>query len=148
MKSKKTHLIQVHFLRLMKGEDLLDSIITYCKKHNISSASVHGIGAIVNPSVGYYNLATKSYHENKYNFNAELVNCTGNIAKNKETGEIIAHLHMVIGDPDGRTYGGHVLTNNRISVTGEFIIFETAGNNYRTFDENLKLMLLNFEVSE
>ena len=142
MKSKTAKLAKVHFLRLMKGENLLESIITYCKEKNISSGSVQGIGAISKPSIGYYDLENKKYLTNNYDFNAELVNCSGNIAKNKDTGEIIAHLHMVVGDPKGQTYGGHVMPKNMISVTGEFIILETEGNNYRAIDEDFNLMLL------
>ncbi len=142
MKSKTDQLVKVHYLRLMKGEDLLASIITYCKDKDISSGSVHGIGAIGNPSLGYFDLETQTYQTNNYDFNAELVNCTGNIAKNRETGEIIAHLHMVVGDSKGKTYGGHVMPNNKISVTGEFVIFETAIGNYRTLDEDFQLLLL------
>ena len=142
MKSKTDQLVKVHYLRLMKGEDLLASIITYCKDKDISSGSVHGIGAIGNPSLGYFDLETQTYQTNNYDFNAELVNCTGNIAKNRETGEIIAHLHMVVGDSKGKTYGGHVMPNNQISVTGEFVIFETAIGNYRTLDEDFQLLLL------
>ncbi|MHA1198528.1 MAG: PPC domain-containing DNA-binding protein [Candidatus Heimdallarchaeaceae archaeon] len=142
MKSKTVKLVKVHFLRLMKGEDLLESIIKYCKEKNISSGSIQGIGAISNPSIGYYDLENKTYLTNNYDFNAELVNCSGNIATNKDTGEIIAHLHMVVGDPKGQTYGGHVMPKNRISVTGEFIILETEGSNYRAIDEDFNLMLL------
>ncbi len=142
MKSKTTKLAKVHFLRLMKGESLLENIVAYCEKMNISSGSVQGIGAISNPSVGYYDLVNKTYLTNSYNFNAELVSCSGNIAKNKETGEIVAHLHMVVGDSKGKTYGGHVMPENKISVTGEFIILETEGSNYRSIDEGFNLMLL------
>ncbi len=142
MKSKTTSIKQIHFLRLMKGEDLLESIMAYCYKNEISSGSVQGIGAIQNPSIGYFDLKKKEYFTNTYNFNAELVNCSGNVSKNKETGEIIIHLHMVVGDPKGQAFGGHVMSNNIISVTGEFVILETEGTNYRVVDEDFKLMLL------
>lgn len=143
MKAKTSKLVKVHFIRLMKGEYLLESIVEYCTNNNISSGSVQGIGAISKPIVGYFDLDAMQYVTNSFEFNAELVNCSGNIAKNKETGEIIAHLHMTIGDPSGKTYGGHVMLKNRISVTGEFIILETEGNNYRTKDDEFQLMLLN-----
>jgi predicted DNA-binding protein with PD1-like motif len=126
----------------MKGEGILETIIEYCKQEKISSGYVQGIGAISTPSIGYFDLEKKEYVTNNMDFNAELVNCSGNIAKNKETGDIIAHLHMVVGDQKCHTYGGHVLANNKISVTGEFIIFETEGGNYRSVDDEFKLMLL------
>ena len=92
----------------------------------INSGAIVGIGAVEKASLGYYDLKTKSYLTNNFDFNAEIINCTGNIAINKQTKEYIAHIHMTIGDDKGRTFGGHLLPNNPISVTGEFIIFETT----------------------
>jgi predicted DNA-binding protein with PD1-like motif len=126
----------------MKGDDVLNSIIEFCENHHISSGTVHGIGAISHPTIGYFDLDNKTYLSINCDFNAELVNCSGNIARNKETGEIIAHLHMVVGNQKGQTFGGHVMQNNKISVTGEFVIFETEGSNYRTKDDEFGLMLL------
>ncbi|TFG11046.1 DNA-binding protein [Candidatus Heimdallarchaeota archaeon] len=144
MKNKSSQLKGVHFLRLMKGEPIIASILEYCKNNNILSGYVQGIGAVSNPSIGYFDLEKREYLVIDKNFNAELVNCSGNLAINKETGELIAHLHMVIGDSNGQTFGGHVMPNNTISVTGEFIIFETEGINYRTKDDTFGLMLLDF----
>jgi len=142
MKTKSSQLKKVHFLRLMKDEDILASIIKYCKTENIFSGYVQGIGAVANPSIGYFDLESKEYLVINKNFNAELVNCSGNIALDKKTGELIAHLHMVVGDSNGQTIGGHVMPDNKISVTGEFIIFETQGKNHRTKDNTFGLMLL------
>lgn len=142
MKSKSSRIVQMHFLRLMKGEDILTSIIEYCENNNIFSGYVQGIGAVSNPVLGYFDLETKTYQIIDYDFNAELVNCSGNIARIKETGEVIIHLHMVVGDPKCQTFGGHVMPNNIISVTGEFVIIETEGVNYRTKEEEFGLMLL------
>ena len=126
----------------MKGEGILESITEYCNREKISSAYVQGIGAVSKPLIGYFDLESKEYLTINMDFNAELVNCSGNVARNKKNGDIIAHLHMVVGDPKGHTYGGHVMPNNKISVTGEFIIFETEGGNYRSVDDDFKLMLL------
>ena len=136
---------KVHYLKLEKGDDILESVISYCEKNKITSGAVFGIGAVKNPSLGYFDLDKKTYLHNDYDFNAEILNCSGNIAKNAETGDYMAHLHMLVGDPTGKTFGGHLLPGNKITVTGEFVIFETETTLLRTLDEEFKLLLLNFD---
>ena len=142
MKSIRDNIKQIHFLKLEKGEDIIDSIINYCKKTNINSGAIFGIGAVEKASLGYYDLKSKSYLTNNFDFNAEIINCTGNITINEQTDEHIAHIHMTIGDEKGKTYGGHLLPNNPISVTGEFVIFETATKLSRKIENEFQLLLL------
>jgi predicted DNA-binding protein with PD1-like motif len=143
MKSITSKLKEVHYLKLEKGDDILESVVSYCREHKISSGAVLGIGAVENPSLGYFDLDKKIYLKNDYDFNAEILNCTGNIAINAETGEYMAHLHMLVGDPKGHTFGGHLLPGNKITVTGEFVIIETEEVLTRSIDEEFKLLLLN-----
>jgi len=51
----------------------------------------------------------------------------------------------LVGDPKGKTYGGHLLPGNKITVTGEFVILETEEVLTRAIDEEFKLLLLNLE---
>ena len=143
MKSTIDKLKRVHYLKLEKGDDILESIISYCKDNTVSSGAVLGIGAVYNPSLGYFDLDKKIYLQNDYDFNAEILNCSGNIAKNAETGDYMAHLHMLVGDQKGNTFGGHLLPGNKITVTGEFVIFETETTLTRELDDEFKLLLLN-----
>ena len=145
MKSITSKLKKVHYLKLEKGDDILECIVSYCKEQKLSSGAVLGIGAVSNPSLGYFDLDEKTYLQNDYEFNAEILNCSGNIARNAETGEFMAHLHMLVGDPKGKTYGGHLLPGNKITVTGEFVILETKEVLTRAIDEEFKLLLLNLE---
>lgn len=145
MQSKFDEIKGIHILRLLKDEDILESIISYCKDKNLASGAIYGLGAVSKASLGYYDLETKTYLENKFEFNAELLNCTGNISINEETGDYIPHLHMIIGDKEGNTFGGHVMPNTIISITGEFIIFETHSKLTRKLDEEFNLYLLNLQ---
>ena len=145
MQSKFDELKGVHFLRLIKGEDVLQSIIEYCKNINLTSGAIYGLGAVSMASLGYYDLGTKTYLENKFDFNAEVLSCTGNISKNEETNEYIPHIHMIIGDIRGNTFGGHVLPGTIISVTGEFTILEINSSITRKKDAEFNLYLLNLQ---
>jgi len=74
MKSICDNIKQIHFLKLEKGEDIIDSIIKYCKETNINSGAIFGIGAVEKASLGYYELKSKSYITNNFDFNAEIIN--------------------------------------------------------------------------
>ncbi len=145
MQSKFDELKGVHFLRLIKGEDVLESIIKYCKEKSLTSGAIYGLGAVSKASLGYYDLGTKTYLENKFDFNAEVLSCTGNISKNEDTNDYIPHIHMIIGDVEGNTFGGHVLPGTIISVTGEFTIFEINSTITRKKDEEFNLYFLNLQ---
>ena len=145
MQSKFDELKGVHFLRLIKNEDVLKSIIEYCKEKKLMSGAIYGLGAVSKASLGYYDLDTKTYLENKFDFNAEILSCTGNISKNEETDDYIPHIHMIIGDIKGNTFGGHVLPGTIISVTGEFTILEINSTITRKKDEEFNLHLLNLQ---
>jgi predicted DNA-binding protein with PD1-like motif len=142
MKSVSEKLIKVHFIKMEKGEDILETLLKYCKEVDFQSGALYGLGAVEKASLGFYDLNTKTYLTNDYNFNAEILNCTGNIAKNKETSEYVVHVHMTIGDAEGKTFGGHLLPGNPISVTGEFTLFEINTTLNRELDDEFKLLLL------
>ena len=65
----------------------------------------------------------------------------GNIAIKKDTHEPIAHIHIVIGESDGKCLGGH-LVEGIVSVTAEIYLMETKPTIFRTLDKETGLFLL------
>ncbi|MHA1778187.1 MAG: PPC domain-containing DNA-binding protein, partial [Candidatus Heimdallarchaeaceae archaeon] len=100
--------------------------------------------AVRQAHLGYFDIEQKTYLSQKFDINAELVQCAGNVSRNAETGEIIVHLHMAIGDSKFQLIGGHVLEGNIISVTGEFFIFETELPIKRQLNQQFNLWLWDF----
>ncbi|NHJ03226.1 MAG: DNA-binding protein [Candidatus Heimdallarchaeota archaeon] len=132
---------KVHLIRFEKGEELLSGIVNYVKENNISAGFLSGIGALEKGVFGYFDVEKKLYVNTKFK-EVELVGCTGNIAVNKDTKEPIAHIHILIGEKDGKTFGGH-LVEGIISVTAEIYLVETKPTIYRTKDDETELYLLN-----
>lgn len=141
METVTSKIKQVHYIRLEKGEDILHELKKYCENKKITSGIIMGIGAVERANIGFFNIQKKEYISNAYDFNAEIVNCTGNIAINNDTNEVIVHLHITIADVDGETYGGHVQEDTPISVTGEFTILETQDKIVRKIDKRTGLHL-------
>lgn len=125
MKSLISSSTKIHFVQLETEDDILLSLTEYCKSNINNSGIIIGIGAVKKANLGYFDVDQKQYLTQQFEFNAELVQCTGNITRNASNGEIIVHLHMAIGDSHYKLLGGHVLPGCIISVTGEFIIIET-----------------------
>ncbi|MCK5046022.1 MAG: DNA-binding protein [Candidatus Heimdallarchaeota archaeon] len=141
MKTMEMELQKVHLIRLEKDEELLTSILEYVKKKNILAGYLTGIGALGKGKIGYFDIKSKKYLHIPFK-EVELLACTGNIAKNKDTQEPVAHIHVLIGEKDGKSLGGH-LVEGIVSVTAEIYLVETKPGVFRTKDEENGLYLLN-----
>ncbi len=66
-----------------------------------------GIGSLRNPVVGYYSEEEKKYRSIKLSGTFELLSLNGNISLKE--GKSFAHLHVTLGDEEGRVFGGHLI---------------------------------------
>ena len=130
-------------LRLDKGDEITESILTVAGKEKIALAFVSGIGATDNFTVGVFNTDKKEYEKFCFNGgNYEINSLTGNITTlNKEP---YLHLHITCTGEGCKVKGGHLI-NGVISLTAEIIITVIDGNAGRKFNENLKINTLSFE---
>jgi len=115
-----------YLLRLERGEDVLPTIVDFCKRKGISSGSFRGIGAVENSKIGYYDLSKKSYGQKDYPDAMEVASMIGNIAQ--VDGEPFVHCHAVLSGiasgTENQPIGGHVF-EAKVAVTLEihFIAF-------------------------
>ncbi len=141
MKTMEMEQQKVHLIRLERGEDLLQSILEYVKSKNIMAGYLSGIGALGKGKIGYFDIKELKYLHISFK-EVELLACTGNIARNKDTLEPVAHIHIVLGDKEGKCIGGH-LVEGIVSVTTEIYLVETKPGVFRTKDEETGLYLIN-----
>ena len=83
-------------VRIDKSEEIVDKIKEIATKECIKLASVQGIGAINNFTVGIFDTSTKKYKSNNFCGNYEIVSLNGMV--NTMNGEFYCHLHMSAGD--------------------------------------------------
>jgi len=134
---------------LTQGVDLMEGILEECRKHNINSGMVTGIGSL--REAGYVLFKTDNGHPNGYGNEltvsnpVELVNCTGFICED-ESGDLDLHLHGLVVEENGKVSAGHFLKGkNPTLITVEFTIL--CGNEVqasRTFDKDLGFRVINF----
>jgi hypothetical protein len=138
VKLQESKLGKTVFARLDKGEDLLEAIASVAKQSKISSGFFTLIGTLKKAKIGFYR--DGNYEPIEIDGPLEIVSCIGNVSI-KEKMPII-HAHMAVSDEKGQTFGGHVLPECLISITGELMLVEAMGLKLeRKFDEKTKLNL-------
>ncbi len=136
----ETNIKRVFFGRLKEGDDLLKSLENIVKNEGIKSGSIQLIGSLKKVNVGYYDREKGKYLNKTAEGVFELVSCMGDISWKEETP--VVHIHMAVSSYNGKIFLGHVLENNIVDATVEYIIFEFDKEVYRKYDESTGLHLL------
>lgn len=127
--------------RIDKGEEILEKIKEIAQKEQIKLASIQGIGAVGEATIGVFKTEEKKYYANELKGDFEIVSLTGSINTMKE--EFYTHLHMSVGDETGNVFGGH-LNKAVVSATCEMVIQIIPGKVDRKYDEEIGLNLFEF----
>ena len=127
--------------RLDKGEEIHEQLRLIALKEDIKLASVSGLGAVDDVTLGVFVVSEKRYHADRFTGYMEIVSLTGTV--NTMDGEYYAHLHMGVSEVGGRMFGGH-LTEARVSVTCELVIRIIDGSVDRKHHPDPGVNLLEF----
>lgn len=130
-----------YLIRLDRGDEIIESIKSICKKENIKGAKVSGIGATNQVVIGIYELDNKKYHEKEFKEDFEITSLIGNVAMYKD--DLIPHLHINLGDKNFNVKAGH-LQSAIISVTGEIFLEPIEANLEKEIDEHTGIKILKF----
>lgn len=132
-----------YMLRLERGDDVLPSIVDFCKRKGILSGSFRGIGAIEQSKIGYYDLSKKSYGQKDYPNAMEVASMIGNVAL--VDGEPFVHCHVVlsgiVSGTENQPIGGHVF-EAKVAVTLEIHFVAFNEQIARELDDDIGLKLL------
>ena len=127
--------------RIDKKEEILEQIENIAIKENIKLANISAIGAVSELTVGVFKTAEKKYYSNEFKGNFEIVSLSGTI--NTMNDKFYSHLHMSVGDENGKVFGGH-LNKAIVSATCEMIIYIIDGKVDRYFNSDIGLNLFKF----
>lgn len=127
-------------VRLEKGDELCAALLALAETEDVRLASVSGIGASNDVTLGVFDTRTKEYFKKRYNsWDYELASVTGNLSR--QEGKPYLHLHAVIGSPaNEKVHAGH-LNAAVISATGEFVVDIIDEEVGRRFDADIGLNL-------
>ena len=128
-------------LRLYKSEEVITSLKSVAEKEGVTAASVVGIGATDNFTVGVFDLNKKDYERFSYSGNHEINAIAGNLTV--VDGKPYVHAHITCTGSGGKVVGGHVF-ECFISLTCELVISLVDGEITRKFDPSVGVNVLSF----
>ena len=140
MKYKKAN--AGYFIKFEKGEEIMQELTKFCEDNDVKSGSISGVGGTDDVLIKYYDLKKGEYLPKKFSGkNYEIISLNGNISlvENKP----FVHLHIMLGDSDYRTFGGH-LGSAVVDITCEIAINMSDSVINRKFNDEFKVNFWDF----
>ena len=130
-----------YIVRLDRDEEILAQLMIFAEKEQVKLASVTGLGAVKDFTVGVFDSSAKAYKSNRFQGVYEIVSLVGTI--NTMNDAFYCHLHMCAADQEGHAFGGH-LNEAVISATCELVVTCLPGETNRVFSDEVGLNLISF----
>lgn len=127
--------------RIDKGEDVIESLAALCENESVKLGSVSAVGAVSSAQIGCFDTNNKQFMPHTYTGIFEIASLSGTVTT--MDGCTYPHIHAVIADTQGQTYGGH-LARATVSATCEIVVDVIDGKIDRRFSEEIGLNLIAF----
>ncbi len=131
-------------VRLESGEEIRDGLEELMRREEIGCGFVTGLGAVMDPHLGYYVLEEKRYVQHHFEGEYELVGMTGTLSWHD--GEPFPHVHTMLTGPEFLALGGHCFEATT-SATVEMFVRAERSRVDREFDEAIGLHLMQLPQS-
>ncbi|XP_016848982.1 bifunctional protein GlmU [Anolis carolinensis] len=114
--------LSVYALRLGPGEDILSTLVKFVKDRKLKSPFVMTcVGSISKATLRLANaIASNTNKIVHLNERFEIVSLVGTLNE-------APHLHICLSDKDGKTIGGHVVSDLIVFTTAEIVVGECDG---------------------
>jgi len=103
-------------LRLMPGEEIVATLVSFVRSRRIKSGFLTGIGAAEDITLGCFDPKTRTYHKRTFKGDHEVAAVVGNVAWVGK--DPVCHIHAVISTPRLATFAGHLFSGT-VTVTLE-----------------------------
>ena len=131
-----------YFVRLDRGEEVLDRLTALCRKEGITLAQVDGLGAVDEATVCVYDVPTQSFFRKTFAEPMEISSLCGTVTQ--MNGDVYLHIHATVCDAQLNAHGGHV-NSLRVAATCEITVRTLPGTVGRARDEAVGLNIFSFE---
>ena len=122
-----------------QGDEAFSGLLEFAEQYHVTSAHFTAIGALNGATIGWFDPQRKMYKRTPIDGQHEVIGMSGDIALYQ--GKPVVHTHMVVGNPDGTTSGGHVLELN-VSPTLEVMLTVDPVTTQKRFDPATDLTLI------
>lgn len=127
-------------LMFEKGEEVVTGLENFAKKNKVVGGQITAIGGLSDVVMTWFDWKRKKYKKAaEIRQQVQVLSLTGDIAYEK--GHPRVHCQIVVGKPDGSTYGGHLVAAH-VRPLLEVILFETSQYFLRRFDPESGLALI------
>ena len=130
-----------YIVRIDRDEEILTQLKVFAEAEGVKLASITGLGAVKDFTVGVFAPGAKVYQSNRFQGVYEIVSLVGTI--NTMDDAFYCHVHMCAADQQGRAFGGH-LNEAVISATCELTVTCLPGRTDRAFSDEVGLNLISF----
>lgn len=131
--------LRTYAVVLDEGDDPYNALTQFARDEQVTGASVTGIGALSQTTVGWFNPQTRQYEQTTVDEQCEVVSLVGDIAVHD--GEPTVHAHIVLARRDTSAVGGH-LFGGRAWPTLEILVTESPPALRKRFDPEVGLALI------
>ena len=130
-----------YVLKLEPGDEIVETLVSFIRKHRIKSGFLTAIGAAEDITLGCFDPKMRTYHKRTFKGDHEVAALVGNVAWDGRNP--VCHIHAVISTPRLATLAGH-LFSGRVTVTLEVALVPGAHRLGRRPDpfSGLKLLYL------
>ena len=122
-----------------QGDEALSGMLEFAQTYHVTSAHFTAIGAVNGATVGWFDPQRKAYKKIPITGQHEVIGMSGDIALYQ--GKPVVHTHMLVGNSDGTTRGGHVLAAY-VSPTLEVMVTVDPVTMQKRFDPDTDLTLI------
>jgi predicted DNA-binding protein with PD1-like motif len=132
---------KTYALILDTGDEVMTCLAGFAEREHLAASQFTAIGAFSDAVLGFFDLREKDYRPIPVHDQVEVLSLVGDVAV--EDGRPKVHAHVVIGDRQGHTRGGHLLRAH-VRPTLEIIITESPAHLHRRHDPETGLSLIRF----
>lgn len=112
-----------YVLVFASGDRVMEGLTGFAARAGVSAAHFSAIGAFQAAEPGYFDVGRSDYRRIPLAEQLEVVSMAGNVARDEQDHPRV-HAHVVLGGPDGRTWGGHLLEAT-VRPTLELVLVES-----------------------
>lgn len=131
-------------VRLENGEEIRAGLAELMRREQIGAGFVSGLGAITDPTMGYYVLGERRYVTREFEGEFELVGLSGTLSWHED--EPFPHIHTMLTGAEFMAVGGHCFEATT-SATVEMLVRSTKDRIDREMDERIGLHLMQLPQS-
>ncbi|MFL5798839.1 MAG: PPC domain-containing DNA-binding protein [Actinomycetota bacterium] len=100
------------FVRLERGDDLLERLNAAAAELELDAATLQIVGAVERLAVAYYRQDTHEYERHEYDAPHEISGGVGNVSL--KDGKPFVHIHVTGSGADGKAVAGHLVDGTRV----------------------------------